>query len=116
MKNKNQDIGKRIEYALQYSRVKKLSALALELGVDDSAISRWRTNGNISIKNAGNLCSALDISLDWVVLGRGSIHQHKNFYANDTEQEIIFLLRQLEPETAVLIINLIRKLYPHLRH
>lgn len=54
----------------------KLYALAVEIGVDESAISRWKKGRSISLENAAEVCRALDISLDWLVMGRGSIDAH----------------------------------------
>lgn len=48
----------------------KLFALAHDLGVSQSAISRWRSGGNISLENLTRLCDRLHVSADWVLLGR----------------------------------------------
>lgn len=45
--------------------------------MDESAISRWKKGRSISLANAAQVCRALDISLDWLVLGRGSIDSHR---------------------------------------
>lgn len=68
----------RLDHALTLRRVHKLYALAFELGVDESAVSRWRRSRSISLDNAVNLCRVLDVSLDWLVTGRGHILSHKN--------------------------------------
>lgn len=68
----------RLEHALKLRRVRKLHALAVELGVDESAVSRWRRSRAISLGNAVNLCCALDISLDWLLTGRGHILAHRS--------------------------------------
>lgn len=108
MKYENSSISKRINYALHYSQVRKLSALALEIGVDESAISRWKKTGNISIQNACALCNILDISMDWVILGRGDIQQHKQFFVTESEREMIDELRKLEPESSAHIIRFLK--------
>ena len=68
----------RLDHALKLRRVYKLHALAFELGVDESAVSRWRRSRSISLDNAVNLCRVLDVSLDWLVTGRGHILAHRN--------------------------------------
>lgn len=68
----------RLDHALKLRRVRKLHALAVELGVDESAVSRWRRSRAISLSNAVNLCCALDISLDWLLTGRGHILAHRS--------------------------------------
>ncbi|PZO05260.1 MAG: transcriptional regulator [Alphaproteobacteria bacterium] len=68
----------RLDHALKLRRVRKLHALAVELGVDESAVSRWRRSPAISLANAVNLCRTLDISLDWLLTGRGHILAHRS--------------------------------------
>lgn len=67
----------RFALALELREVRKLYALAVEIGVDESAISRWKKGRSISLENAAQVCRALDISLDWLVMGRGSIDAHR---------------------------------------
>jgi transcriptional regulator with XRE-family HTH domain len=69
--------GERLQQALRWRRIRKLHALAVEIGVDQSAISRWRKGQPISLPNAISLCRALDISLDWLVTGRGAMEAHR---------------------------------------
>lgn len=68
----------RLDQALKARRVHKSYALAVELGVDESAISRWRRGRSISLDNAVRLGQALDVSLDWLLTGRGHIDAHKD--------------------------------------
>ena len=65
-----------MELALKLRRVGKLYALAVEIGVDESAISRWRKGGQIAMRNAVELSAALDVSLDWLITGRGDLDAH----------------------------------------
>ena len=68
----------RLDQALKARRIHKSYALAVELGVDESAISRWRRGRSISLGNAVRLAEALDVSLDWLLTGRGHIDAHRN--------------------------------------
>jgi transcriptional regulator with XRE-family HTH domain len=52
-------------------------SLAAQLGVNESTISRWQRNQGLSVEHAARLCDALDISLDWLVLGRGDMDFHR---------------------------------------
>lgn len=63
----------RLREALRRRGVKKLYALALDLKVDQSTISRWTTDGGMSLDHASALCNQLDISLDWLVFGCGGM-------------------------------------------
>jgi transcriptional regulator with XRE-family HTH domain len=69
--------GERIRQALIARGVRKQQALAAELNVHESAITRWKENAAISLDNAIALSTVLDISLDWLLLGRGTIDSHK---------------------------------------
>jgi hypothetical protein len=60
-------------------------ALAAELGVDESAISRWQRDAGLSLTHAARLCEVLDISLDWLVLGRGDMNLHRRAAAPSAE-------------------------------
>jgi plasmid maintenance system antidote protein VapI len=57
--------------------VRKQHALAFQLKVHESAITRWKANRSLSLDNAIAVCAALDISLDWLLLGRGTMDFHK---------------------------------------
>ena len=52
-------------------------ALAFDLAVHQSTITRWKEDGPMSLVSACRLCEILDISLDWLILGRGLMDQHK---------------------------------------
>lgn len=56
--------------------IAKLCVLAALMGVTESAVSRWRQGGPITLENAARLCESLDVSLDWLVLGRGGMEAH----------------------------------------
>jgi hypothetical protein len=67
--------------------VRKQHALAFQLKVHESAITRWKANQPLSLENAIALCAALDISLDWLLLGRGTMDSHKEPEKNPVESE-----------------------------
>lgn len=70
------EFGRRLREALEQRGIHKLYPLALEIGVDESAISRWRSGHTISLANAVRLAVHLDISLDWLLTGRGHLNSH----------------------------------------
>jgi len=73
--------GMRIKEALNARRIRKQHALARALNVHESAITRWKEDGNMSLQNAIALCEELDISADWLLLGRGAMDQHRTQFA-----------------------------------
>jgi hypothetical protein len=54
----------------------KLSVVACAVGVTESAVSRWRSGGSMTLGNVAIVCQQLDISADWLVLGRGHMDMH----------------------------------------
>jgi plasmid maintenance system antidote protein VapI len=79
--------GERLRRALAVRQVQKQMTLAAELKVDESAISRWQRGAGLSITHAGRLCEVLDISLDWLILGRGDMDLHHRSQAPDTHSQ-----------------------------
>lgn len=73
-----------------------MMALALDLNVHESAISRWRKGGPMTLDNAAKLSEVLDISLDWLVLGRGDMDRHTAEPLRSGEVEILQSLRRLK--------------------
>lgn len=51
----------------------KQHAFAVALNVSQSTVTRWLANGPMSLESAADICAILDISLDWLVLGRGEM-------------------------------------------
>ncbi|WP_064694879.1 helix-turn-helix domain-containing protein [Rhizobium aegyptiacum] len=70
--------GKRIREAISRGNMRKVHALAAELNVSVAAVSRWQNGGHTSLESACALARLLDVSLDWLLLGRGAIDGHKN--------------------------------------
>ena len=95
-------MGESLTFALEQRRVRKLYALAVEIGVDESALSRWKKDGAISLPSAARLSQALDVSLDWLILGRGHIDAHRSGsthpferLSSDEAKHLLFILEEL---------------------
>ncbi|MCQ8783884.1 helix-turn-helix domain-containing protein [Mangrovibrevibacter kandeliae] len=63
--------GDRVAEAMARRGWRKDVALAQALGVNVSTVYRWRIGGEFSLDHAIAFCQLLDISLDWLLLGRG---------------------------------------------
>lgn len=100
--------GRRIQQAIELRNWRKLTALAAALGVNESALTRWRQGGSISLESAANLCRALDVSLDWLVLGRGTPEHHKR---SEVERELANLFHSLPPRAADHLTAFLRSVY-----
>lgn len=83
--------GSRLVEAMKKRGLQKQHALAHSLGVNESTITRWKNDGPMSLVSAVELCRILDISMDWFILGTGSMEQHKS-PGNTLSEEDQFLL------------------------
>lgn len=70
--------GTRLREAMKVRGFKKQYALAVSLQVNESTVTRWLSGGPMSLESAIEVCQALDISLDWLVLGRGEMYPPQN--------------------------------------
>lgn len=107
-------MGERLEQALSARRVRKSYPLALELGVNESCISRWRRGGAISTENAIRLCRILDVSMDWLLCGRGQMDQHKGRSISDQEYAMVEALRTLPVEARLSVLDLFQAFFSHM--
>lgn len=105
--------GDRLSNALRARKVPKHYALAVDIGVDQSAISRWKKDGSISTDHVARLCEVLDMSADWLLLGRGNMDSHKHFSASVAERELITLLRSLPPGSVDYLARFLTGVMPH---
>lgn len=71
------EVGQRLKLALKARGIHKQMAFAAEMSVNESAVSRWQRGGGLSLANAMRVCEILDISLDWLLLGRGTMDWHR---------------------------------------
>lgn len=93
--------GERIRQALTERAVHKQQALAAELNVHESAITRWKEGKPISLDNAVAFGAVLDVSLDWLLLGRGTIDGHRSISAAD--QVLRHIAGRLSPRALTLL-------------
>lgn len=84
--------GERLRLAMDARGVRKQHAFAFQLKVHESAITRWKANQSLSLDNAIAVCAALDISLDWLLLGRGTMDFHKISETKTAESEENYLI------------------------
>ena len=67
------EVGARLRQAMRGHVPKQVAA---DLGVSVAALSRWQHGHPIMLRYAAALCSRLDVSADWLLLGRGSPQAH----------------------------------------
>lgn len=99
--------GDRLSHAIKGRGISKMMALALDLDVHESAISRWRKGGPMSLENAARISEVLDISLDWLVLGRGDMDGHTTESLVSEEFELVQIVRKLRRTARVHLLALL---------
>lgn len=94
--------GHRLREAMKRRKFSKTLALATELNVSVAAISRWQNGGHVSLQSARDIAEHLDISLDWLVMGRGHLDWHRENRLTDDELELVLRYRALpDPQRSV---------------
>jgi transcriptional regulator with XRE-family HTH domain len=87
--------GDRLSRAIKDRGISKMMALAMDLAVHESAISRWRKGGPMSLEHAARISEVLNISLDWLVLGRGEMDPPTQNGLAEEEHELLRAARGL---------------------
>ncbi|QLF69836.1 helix-turn-helix transcriptional regulator [Peteryoungia desertarenae] len=108
----NKARGQRIRQAMAKRKIGKAHALAAELHVSVAAVSRWQNGGDLSLDNACALAETLDISLDWLLLGRGTLDWHRDNLINPRELEWILALRERPAKIRKLVVELVEVIKP----
>lgn len=101
---------RRLDVALRARHVGKMYALAVALGIDESALSRWRRGKSMSIDNLLRLTRHLNVSVDWLLTGAGSMDGPERDPASSWQCEMIADLATLDPETRGCLGDLTRNL------
>ncbi len=102
--------GRRIRQAMVARNYKKTQAVATELDVSVAAVSRWQNGGHVSLQSVCEFAVRLDVSLDWLLLGRGDIDWHKDKQSNSIELKCIMSLRTQPPKIQGLLTDLMLEL------
>ncbi|MDY8109888.1 helix-turn-helix transcriptional regulator [Fulvimarina sp. 2208YS6-2-32] len=106
----NRDRGQRIRQAMKEKRFSKVQALAVELDVSVAAVSRWQNGGHISLDHICLLAERLDVSLDWLLLERGTLDWHRGSPFQQSELQHIAFLRRQSPRVRAIFLDLVKAL------
>lgn len=95
------EVGDRLNLAMTKRQI-KAAVLAEELGISRSAVAHWcRGANNIRLSYLMPLCTALNISLSWLITGDGKMHEL--FTDEDSQGEHYHI--ELTREQSQIIIN-----------
>lgn len=90
----DRDRGKRIEQAMATRGRRKAMALAAELDISPAALTKWKQGHAMSLENACRLAELLDVSMDWLMLGRNAPDWLQANQLNTQEADLIDRLRR----------------------
>lgn len=104
--------GKRIREAMLQRKMRKVHAVAAELNVSVAAVSRWQNGGHTSLESACAVAKLLDVSLDWLLLGRGTMEWHKDSTISIAELQLVLALRSRSSAVRSCLIRLLEVIPP----
>lgn len=104
--------GERLSQAIKGRGITKMLPLAADLRVHESAISRWRNDGSMTLDNAVRLSEVLDVSLDWLILGRGDMDHHKGQPPRAEETALADLSHRFQPTTLDHLVAFLKSVAP----
>ena len=87
-------------------------AVAAEIGVSPVALSKWRQGGPLSLENACKLAVHLNVSLDWLVLGREAAETGLTDEAEAVVNEVGRLLRARPNRISSMVADLVSEIPP----
>src|SRR3546814_6623750 len=102
----DRDRGARLRQAAMMRGNHKAGALAAELEISPAAVTKWAQGHAMSINHACRLAVLLDISLDWLLLGRNGPDWLQPDQLSEHEIDLIGQLRERPARITGLLIRL----------
>lgn len=116
-------LANRIRFARRAARLSQ-SELADSLKVASSAVAQWESSNGTTprIEKFPALASAMGVSIDWLLTGRGDRRRQRSFeevapavttesFAHDVDEEIVLKeFRRLQPRARELFLGLLAEL------
>jgi transcriptional regulator with XRE-family HTH domain len=98
--------GNRLKQAMMASGLRKATALAAELSISPAAITKWAQGHAMSVDHARNLATLLNVSLDWLLMGRNGSDWLRSGQLSELELDLIGKLRERPARITRLLIGL----------
>ena len=102
--------GTRLRQAMMTRGHRKATALAAELDISPAAITKWTQGHAMSVDHACNLAVLLDISLDWLLMGRNGPDWLQPNQLSELELDLIGRLRERPTRIVELLIRLVTEI------
>jgi transcriptional regulator with XRE-family HTH domain len=105
--NRDKARGQRLEQAIHANGQRKMMAIAAELGVSPAALSKWKNGGTMSTEHACKMADLLDVSLDWLLMGRNVPDWMREDQIGAEEIRLLSQLKERSPRIMHLIFELV---------
>ena len=87
-----------------------MMALAAELEISPAALSKWAQGHSMSVDHACRLSQLLDVSLDWLLLGRNAPEWLQTDQLSRLELELLQHVRQRPARIMPLLISIVSEI------
>lgn len=91
-------IQKRLLEAMQQRNV-SITNLAYALDLSKASVSEWLRGGGLSMQNLAAIALELNVSIDWLLMGKGTMDLFGSIHPTEEEMELVYHLRQTGPST-----------------
>ena len=98
--------GSRLKTAMTTRGYRKATALAAGLDISPAAVTKWTQGHAMSVDHVCNLADLLDISLDWLLMGRNGPDWLQPDQLSEVELDLIGKLRERPGRIGKLLIRL----------
>lgn len=102
--------GARLRQAIEARGHRKMMALAAELNISSAALSKWTQGHAMSVNHACRLSDLLDVSLDWLLMGRNGPEWLRQDRLNRVETELLEKLRHRPARVARLMVAILAEI------
>jgi transcriptional regulator with XRE-family HTH domain len=89
---------------------RKMMALAAELNISPAALSKWKKGHSMSIEHACRLAALLDVSLDWMLMGRNAPEWLQKDQLTHLELKLIEDLKQRPPHITPIVLAIVSEI------
>jgi transcriptional regulator with XRE-family HTH domain len=100
----------RLREAIKARGHRKMMALAAELDISSAALSKWTQGHAMSVEHACRLSDLLDVSLDWLLMGRNGPEWQREEGLNRIEAQLIDSLRHRPERIANLLAAIVAEI------
>ena len=98
--------GSRIKKAMATRGYRKATALAAALEISPAAVTKWTQGYAMSVDHVRKLAALLDISLDWLLMGRNGPDWLRPDQLSEVELDLVGKLRERPVRIGHLLIRL----------